>query len=70
MGNTWGRKPKESKAVKRQDVAANGGTLSGREARNATRDGGLGDDDRVHARGRTTGSFAGRTRKPTNEHGV
>jgi hypothetical protein len=63
----WGKK----KAEQRRDAVTNGGTLSGSDARRATQQGGLGDDQRVRdTRGRVTGDFSGRTRKPTNEHGV
>jgi len=63
----WGKKKDEQ----RRDVATNGGTLSGRDARRATQQGGLGDDQRVRdTQGRVTGDFRSRTRRPTNEHGV
>jgi hypothetical protein len=63
----WGSK----KAEQRRDAVENGGTLSGRQAKKATKVGGLGSDGKVRdTRGRVTGDFSGRTRKQGNEHGV
>jgi hypothetical protein len=63
----WGDK----KAQQRRDAVENGGTLKGRQAKKATRTGGLGDDGKVRdTKGRVTGDFSGRQRRQGNEHGV
>ena len=55
----------------RRDAVANGGTLKGRQAKKATRTGGLGDDGKVRdTKGRVTGDFSRRTPRQGNEHGV
>ncbi|WP_327637778.1 hypothetical protein OHB24_05080 [Kribbella sp. NBC_00482] len=61
---------KESKAVKRADVAANGGTLKGKDARKAARQGGVDNGVVNDAQGRVVRDLSARRRKPTNVHDV
>ncbi len=61
---------KESKAVKRAEVAANGGTLKGKDARKAARQGGVDNGVVNDAQGRVVRDLSGRTRRQPNEHGV
>jgi hypothetical protein len=62
----WGKK-----AEQRREAVTNGGTLSGRQAKKATKVGGLGDDNKVRdTRGKVIADYSGRQRRGTNEHGV
>lgn len=62
----WGQKRAETRRA-----VANGGTVSGGQARRATQVGGLGDDGLVRdPRGRVTGDFRNRTKKAENQNGV
>jgi hypothetical protein len=54
----------KKKAQARRDAVENGGTLSGRQARKATQQGGLGDDGKVrNTKGKVIGDFSKRTPK-------
>ncbi|TDW89026.1 hypothetical protein [Kribbella sp. VKM Ac-2566] len=63
-----------SKKAARSDAVANGGKLTGRQARKAAKEavaGRLGEDGKVRdTRGKVIGNFAGRTPRTPNEHGV
>lgn len=62
------------KKAARSDAVTNGGKLTGRQAKKAAKEavaGRLGEDGNVRdTRGRPIGSFAGRTPKTPNQHGV